>query len=146
MELGVKRIFKKQNYTIGRFYIDSLSICNTLEPPIRELIDWNNDGDFNDSGEGKIYGKTAILPGRYKVSIRWWNKHQKWIPVLRNVKGFDYIYIHGVATVKDTLGCIGVGENTKIGILENGPYWSNYITQKVQEAIENKEEVWITII
>jgi hypothetical protein len=38
-----------------------------------------------------------------------------------------------------------VGKNTKIGRLENGPYYAAKITELVQEAINNKEDVFITI-
>ncbi len=145
MELGVYRKYFKSTYTIGRFSIDGVTICNTLEDPVRELNDINHDEDFNDLGEGKIYGETAIPCGRYKVEIVWWKKHQRYIPVLKDVPGFTGILIHSVATAKDTEGCIGVGENKEKGRLINGPYWSTYITQKIQEAINNKEEIWITI-
>jgi hypothetical protein len=38
-----------------------------------------------------------------------------------------------------------VGENKAIGRLVNSLYWSAFITGKCMEAIENKEEIWITI-
>lgn len=144
MELGVSRKFKKPNYTIGRFF-NGQYVCDTLEPPVRELIDKNGDNDFNDPGEGKIYGHTAIPVGRYRVKMHWWGKHQKWVPEICEVPGFQGVLIHSVASVKDTLGCIGVGKNSKIGHLENGPFYANKITEMVQDAINKSEEVWITI-
>jgi hypothetical protein len=145
MELGVFRKYPKELYTIGRFSIDGSTICNTLEPPVRELHDLNHDGDFDDPGEGKIYGHTAIPCGRYKVGIMYRKDHKKYYPILEDVTGFVGILIHSVATVEDTEACIGVGENKSPGRLENGLYWSAFITQKVKEAIENKEPVFITI-
>jgi hypothetical protein len=145
MELGVFRKYLKQTYTIGQFSIDGMVVCNTLEDKIRELHDLNHDGDFDDPGEGKIYGETAIPCGRYEVQLVWWPKHKMYVPLLKDVPGFKGVLIHGVATDKDTEGCIGVGENKIIGVLINGPYWRAFITKKIQEAIDNKEEVWITI-
>jgi hypothetical protein len=145
MELGDYRKFLNPIYTIGRFSIDGQVICNTLEPPVRELHDINHDGDFDEPGEGKIYGHTAIPCGRYKVTLEWFERHGKFQPMLNNVTGFTEIFIHSVATVKDTMACIGVGENTSKGRLTNGLYWSAYITAAVQKAIDEKEDVWITI-
>ena len=53
-------------FTMGRIYDGVEFLCSTLEDPVRELIDLNDDGDFNDPGEGKIYGQTAI-PAASKV-------------------------------------------------------------------------------
>lgn len=145
MELCVRRIFFKDTYTIGNFYIDSKWLCNTLEDKVRELNDINHDGDFDDEGEGKVCGQTAIPCGRYKVELAWWPKHQKFAPIIKDVPGFTGILIHSGTTAKDTEGCILVGENRIKGGLVNGPFYSTYITQQVQEAINSKEEVWITI-
>ena len=145
MELGIQRRFLKPNYTVGRFYIDSQYFCDTLEDKVRELNDKNKDGDFMDEGEGKIMKETAIPAGRYKVGIAWWSKHQKDVPILYGVPGFSGILIHSGSTQKDTEGCILVGKNSQIGRLTNGPYYALQITQKIQEAIKNKEDVFITI-
>jgi len=144
MELGVYRKFKNPLYTIGKFSIDGISICDTLEPPVRNLNDYNHDGDFDDKGEGKVYGNTAIPPNRYKVHLVWWKKHMRFVPEIQGVPGFTDIYIHSVGTVKDTMGCVGVGNNTAKGRLTNGPYWATVITQKIEEAIKDNEEIWVT--
>ena len=60
MELKQVRKFKGDKYTISDFYIDGVKICNICEDPVRVLIDKNKDGDFDDAGEGKVYGDTAI--------------------------------------------------------------------------------------
>lgn len=62
LEFEVIRKYLKDAYTVGTLY-DSLGIyypgryiCNTLEDKVRDLHDYNHDGDFNDLGEGKVYG------------------------------------------------------------------------------------------
>ena len=60
MELEVIRKYFKPTYTIGKFIVDMVKLCDTLEDPVRDLQDINHDGDFDDPGEGKIYGETAI--------------------------------------------------------------------------------------
>ena len=76
----------------------------------------------------KIYGETAIPTGIYKINITYSNKFGKrsWairfggkLPLIEDVKGFEGIRIHPGNTNKDTLGCILVGCNKKVGELIN---------------------------
>jgi hypothetical protein len=145
MEIGLHRKYFKDNYTIGRLFVDSQYFCDTLEDKTRDLKDLNHDGDFNDKGEGKIYGQTAIPCGRYKVQLHYWQKHHKEVPILMNVPGFTGILIHTGVTQKDTEGCILVGQNKQSGRLTNGPYYLVTLTEKIREALNDKEEVYITI-
>ena len=69
LELYIYRKHKLPNYTIGKFSADGKYLCDTCEDTVRELKDLNNDGDFDDPGEGKIYGRTAIPAGRYPVIV-----------------------------------------------------------------------------
>jgi len=145
MDLQVLRRFLCPTYTIGRFTIDSVYFCDTLEDKVRDLNDYNHDGDFDDSGEGKIYGETAIPAGRYKVIVSYSPKLKRRLPLLLDVPGFTGIRIHSLVTARGTEGCIGVGQNRKKGQLTNGPYFETTLVQRIDEAIKNKEEVFITI-
>ncbi len=144
MELTLTRKYLKDTYTIGVLEINNAYFCDTLEDKVRTLIDVDHDGDFNDPAEGKIYGKTAIPYGKYKVTIAFWKKHKKFIPLLHDVPGFKGILIHSGATESDTLGCILVGKNKIKGGLVDGIKYSDELTKKIREALR-KEEVWITI-
>ena len=64
MEIKVDRKWKKEKYTIGRLYIDGEFICNTIEDTDRGL---SQDMSEEEIKSKKIYGKTAIPTGRYKV-------------------------------------------------------------------------------
>jgi hypothetical protein len=150
LELEVYRKWLLPDYTIGKFlyrYSDEKTnniLCDTLEDPIRELVDKNNDGDFNDPGEGKVYGDTAIPCGRYEVELWFWKKYGKEYPRLKGVKGFSGILIHSVVDKEDTLGCIGVGLNKIKGQLVDGRLYSTIITEMVRKAKLNYR-VFITI-
>ena len=132
MEIEVRRRHFKDTYTIGRIFIDKEPFCETLEDPIRDLKDLNHDGDFDDKGEGKIYGQTAIPCGKYQVIVSYSPKFKKRLPELLKVPGFTGIRIHSGTNAKHTEGCILVGENRVKGKLTNGPYYVTTLIQKLE--------------
>lgn len=142
MEIELIRRHLKKEYTIGKLFIDKAPFCDTLEDVVRDLSDYNHDGDFSDSGEGKIYGQTAIPAGRYQVIVSYSPKFGKRLPELLKVPGFQNIRIHNGADAKHTDGCILVGENKMRGKLINGPYYQTRLVQMIDEA---EERVFITI-
>jgi hypothetical protein len=144
LELDIIRNFFHEQYTIGWFYADGVRWCNTMEDVVRTLIDKNNDGDFTDEGEGKIYGQTAIPYGRYKVIVTDSPKLGRRLPLLLNVPGFTGIRIHFGKNAKWSEGCPLVGENNKRGELEN-PDWINKIIKIIDQATKEGKETWITI-
>jgi hypothetical protein len=145
LEFILIRRYFKDTYTIGKIFTDQIPICDTLEDRVRELHDINHDNDFDDSGEGKIYGQTAIPCGRYRIIMVYWRKHDRMAPMLLDVPGFKGILIHRGATDKDTEGCILVGENKIKGGLINSKYHVAQIEEMINEALSEKKEVWITI-
>jgi hypothetical protein len=154
MELNLElyRKYLKETYTIGNLTdVDGVlypgrHICNTLEDVVRDLSDYNHDGDFDDPGEGKIYGETAIPAGRYEVRMVWWQKHKGYYPMLHDVPGFTGILIHSGTSQKDTLGCILVGENKIKGGLVNSAFWSSDLKIKLGEFLKDKKnKCFITI-
>lgn len=146
MKIKVIRKYLLPTYTIGNMFIDDVFFSNTLEDTVRDLKDLNNDGDFMDSGEGKIYGQTAIPAGTYKVTLVYWKKRNGLIPLLLDVPGFTGILIHSGSNPLHTEGCILVGENKVKGGLINSKYYETEITKRIKTAIDNKESVWIEII
>jgi hypothetical protein len=145
MNLVLFRPWKQSTYTIGKLFIEQTFICNTLEPPVRELKDLNDDGDFDDPNEGKIYGSTAIPQGKYRIILTWSSKFKRILPLLVDVKGFEGIRIHPGNSVADTAACILPGENKERGRVINSTYWTNFIMGKISEAINRSENVFITI-
>ena len=145
MNLYLYRKIKKATYTIGKLYIGVEFQCNSLEDPVRDLIDLNDDGDFNDPDEGKIYGDTAIPAGKYRIKMAHSPTFNRPMPYLQNVYGFTGVMLHPGNSVSDTRGCILVGENTIQGRLVNSRAWSDLINSKITAAENNGEEVWIEI-
>lgn len=132
MEILVQRIAKRDDYTIGRLFVDGKYVCDTLEDKVREP-------------GVKVAGKTAIPAGRYRVIVNVSPKFGRELPRLLDVPGFEGILIHRGNTPEDTAGCILVGENRAKGKVLNSTPYELRLVQMVKEAIERKEEVWITV-
>lgn len=134
MLIEVKRLYKKDTYTIGVLMVDGEKFSDTLEDKVRDL-----------KSEKKIYGETAIPAGKYKVVMSMSSKFKRVMPYLENVPQFTGIMIHPGNTIKDTLGCILVGENKKKGQLVNSRKYSDELNKRINEAIERKEQVWVEV-
>lgn len=146
MELTLIRKHFNEEYTIGKLYADGKYLCDTLEDKVRELEDINHDGDFMDSGEGKIYGKTAIPCGRYRVTLIYSIKRKRQVPLINSVPGFVGILMHSGNDSEDTEGCVLVGENKQKGKVLNSRYHETVITNLIREAINKRnEKVYITL-
>lgn len=157
MKLVLKREHLKDDYTIGKLYINSVYFCDTLEDKVRDL---NKDGDLNDLGETKVYGKTAIPYGTYNITLDVASpKFSKYpfyrsicegkLPRLLNVPHFDGILIHVADGPKgaDLLeGCIGVGKNTIKGGLTEGKKTFENLYLALEEAKNKKEFITIEIV
>lgn len=145
MELTLIRKHFTNKYTIGKLYSDQEYITDTFEDTVRELYDINHDGDFDDSGEGKVYGKTAIPCGRYKILISHSAKLKRILPILLHVPGFVGIRIHGGRNETWTEGCILVGDNTIKGQLTNYGYWETTVLNMLQKEVSLGNKNYITI-
>lgn len=147
MELILERIAKRKTYTIGRLYIreqvmdeylpgyEDHYFCDTLEPTWRDYT----------NGAYKVKGRSAIPEGRYAVVISWSPKFKQWLPILLGVPKFEGIRIHAGNTAKDTEGCILVGKNKLVGQVVDSRIWLHRLKQKIVEAKDRDEAVWITV-
>ena len=104
MKLLLKRIALKDNYTIGKLYINDKYFCDTLEDAVRDV---------------KIKHQTAIPKGIYKVTLTASPRFKRILPRLHDVPEFTGVLIHRGNTIDDTSGCIVVGENKKKGMVLN---------------------------
>lgn len=146
MQLFLKRIAKKQSYTIGKLYINGEYFCDTLEDADRGL---KQTDSLTYIQRNKRPGITAIPTGTYPVfthvvSPKYSNfnkypyakPYQAKMPRLYNVPGFDGILIHAGNTSKDTDGCILVGENKEVGkVLNSQNTW-----KKLMDILLNSKD------
>lgn len=139
MELLLKRRFRGDKYTIGHLYVNGDYYCDVLEDTDRGL---SNDMSEEQIKKIKIYGKTAIPTGRYKVEVTYSPKFKRYLPILLNVKGFSGIRVHSGNTHEDTLGCLLVGFNKEKGKVLNSRVTSDKLTALLRNC---KEEISITI-
>lgn len=149
MELRLRRIAKRETYTIGRLYIDGEYFCDTLEDQDRGL----NQGMLLPVIRArKRAGATAIPTGRYRVTLGVQSPRFKskaaykfcdgYLPRLLNVIGFEGILIHIGNTAKDTEGCILVGRNTIVGMVTESRVTFNKLYERLKEA---KDMIYIKI-
>lgn len=146
MEILLKRIARRNDYTIGRLYIDNTYFCDTCE-----------DRDRLYFGEKKVMHKTAIPCGRYEItqdiiSPRFGSKEpyksvcKGCVPRLLNVPQFDGVLLHIGNSASDSSGCILVGKNKVVGmVLNSKSTWTTLMQKYLLPAKKKKEKIYITI-
>lgn len=153
MELKVKRVAKKEDYTIGKLYIDGVAFCDTLEDCDRGLT---QEMPLDDIKAKKIYGKTAIPKGTYDIDMNtvspkfkdrsWAKPYGGKIPRLVNVPGFDGILVHPLNNASESLGCIGVGKNSVKGMVtDSSRTFMTLMSKYLLPAKVKGEKITITI-
>ena len=138
MELKVKRFYKKSEYTIGKLYIDGVYFCDTVEDTDRGLSQSMSEEKILAI---KVYGKTAIPTGRYRVTLTYSNKFKRVLPLINAVKGFLGIRMHNGVNADSSLGCIIVGENK----IKGGVINSRATMERLMAKLKGQTEIYITI-
>lgn len=142
MKILVKRIAKRDTYTIGKMYLDGKYFCDTLEDTDRNLKQTNSISSIK---KVKIPNKTAIPSGTYELIVNMSPKFKRRLPRLLNVPGFDGILIHRGNTDKDTSGCILVGENKVIGKVINSTKYETKLVSILTERQNKGEAIEIEV-
>jgi hypothetical protein len=128
MNLFLKRQVKTKDFTLGELFIDGISFCMTVE-------------DMERMPGEKVYGKTAISAGSYKVIVNVSNRFKKEMPLLLNVANFEGVRIHAGNTAEDSHGCIIIGMIRTL----NGVGMSRIAFTKLMEKLKGQKEIKITI-
>lgn len=121
MELLLKREIKTIDFTLGTLFIDGVEFCKSVE-------------DMERLPSEKVFGKTAIPKGTYKVIINHSNHFNKDLPLLIGVENFEGVRIHSGNSASDSEGCIIIGMIRTI----NGVGMSRVAMQKFMERIKNQ--------
>lgn len=138
MKILVKRIAKKEKYTIGHLFINDEYFCDTIEDIDRGLDDSMTESEIK---KIKIKGKTAIPTGEYKLTIDYSPHFGKNCFHILNVKGFDGIRIHSGNDEEDSEGCLIVGQNKLVGKVIN----SKDTLAKLYKKTDNEKNIKIII-
>ena len=162
MEIILTRIAKRKVYTIGRLSIvermddeylagsKEMYFCDTLEPPVLEMkTTISMAAALRSPRKAQSLKPFAIPEGRYAVVISWSPKFKAWLPILLGGPDFNHLFkgirIHAGNTVEDTAGCILVGRNQIVCRVLESRKWVYELKQKIVEAKNKDEPVWLTI-
>lgn len=148
MKLLLKRIAKKNLYTIGKLYIDGKYFADTIEDKDRGL---KQTMPLEEITSIKVKNETAIPTGTYSVNMNivspkfkdrtWAKPYNGKIPRLINVPGFDGVLIHPGTDQNSTSGCIIVGQNKVVGRVIN----SQVTFKRLMSILPIKESITLTI-
>ena len=135
MHIRVVREPTKNDTTLGALFIDDHWQCHTLEDIIRPV------------GE-KIYGETAIPPGRYKLVLSMSNRFKRILPEVLAVPNFTGIRIHAGNTATDTHGCLLLGQtrNVEARSIGQSKLALEAFMTKITAVWDAKSELWITYV
>ena len=154
IELILKRNYLKENHTIGRLYVNGIPFCDTLEDTDRGL---SQEMPLEELKQKKIYGKTAIPKGTYKITMNQQSpkfstiKYYKnfcngYMPRLIDVPCFEGVLIHRGNCADATEGCILVGDNiSKGGLACSKDRWEQLMRLHLLPAKEKGIPITIEI-
>lgn len=154
MEIKIKRIAKRETYTIGKMYIDGVYVCDTLEDRDRGLKQTMTDAEIK---KIKVPNETAIPTGKYRLLLNikspkfsdrqfYAQTCNGYVPRIDNVPCYSGVLIHCGNTDKDSSGCILVGENKVVGkVINSQKTFTKLMSQYLTPAKNIGVRVNITI-
>ena len=152
LQLTLTRKYKCSDYTIGMMQVGSVVTSDTLEDKDRGLTDTMSVAAIK---LRKIFGKTAIPTGTYRVKLTystkfanrpWAKKYGGLVPEILDVKGFSGVRIHPGTDQYDTDGCPLVGENKVKGkVINSVEKYCALMNEYLIPAHRRNDEIWITI-
>lgn len=124
-----------ENFTPGRIFLDDVFFCHAVEDEDRKLED----------GGGKVYGKTAIPRGKYRLITSESPRFGRILPEVLKVPGFTGIRIHGGNTAEDSHGCILVGQEKRATGVGKSAAVVQRIIDTIDDAAELGIETWLEV-
>lgn len=142
MELVLTRTTRTANTTIGSLTHQGRHICFILEDFDRGL---HSGMELRHISRIKVYGKTCIPTGRYRVVLTYSPRFKTNMPLLQQVPGYSGIRIHPGNTAANTEGCLLPGTSTGRDRVNQSRIAYNALLQLMQTAWAARESVFITI-
>ena len=159
MKLKLKRIAKKEKYTIGRLMMQDKQngewvwLADTIEDRDRGLDQSMSEANI---AVIKVKHQTAIPTGKYEIDMNTVSgvfvKKPLYkdfcggkVPRLKYVKGFSGILIHSGTDQDSSSGCIIVGQNKVVGKVINS--WATFkrVYMVLRRAANNGERITLTV-
>ena len=154
MKLLVKRVAKKNKYTVGKLYVNGNYFCDTIEDKDRGLDQSMTEANIL---KLKVNHETAIPTGTYEIVMNVvsgsFSKKQLYkefcggkVPRLKYVKGFSGILIHSGTDQDSSSGCIIVGQNKVVGKVINS--WETFkkLYTTLKKASDNGEKITLNVV
>ena len=134
MHLDLKRTTHTKESTIGELFVDEVFECFVLEDIVRPVA------------APKVYGKTAIPAGSYRVLVTMSNRFRRLMPLLVNLPGGDIhfgsqriddcgVRIHSGNTAADTEGCLLLGLDKKVDFVGRSRDAYSRFFPRLQDAV-----------
>lgn len=152
LELTITRSEYGGTYTMGKMRVDGMLFGDSIEPKSRHL---SSDMPLDQIKEGKVYGKTAIPTGRYRLEWRvsptlkdrpYAKKYDGKFPYLVAVPAWTDVMIHPFNYGPESRGCIAVGERRSPGVLAHATRgYEDLMDYYLVPAFHRGQEVYVTV-
>lgn len=149
MDIILERKVHNPDSTEGNLWIKPFGgewkwFCHVIEDVVRA-----KPGEWKK--ELKVYAKTAIPYGRYRVKVTWSPKFKRQLTQIIAVPDFEGIRIHNGTSEKSSAGCPIISYKNDDGPdgirnrIINDPDAMNDLVNMI-EAVQDKEQVHIEIV
>lgn len=133
MKLKLERKILTAISTIGQLSVDGVPECWILEDTVRPA-------------GTKVFGKTAIPAGTYKIMISMSPRFKRPLPLLIGVPNFEGIRIHPGNIAEDTEGCLLTGTSKGPNRVFESVKAFDKLFPKVEAAVRAGDEVTIEVV
>ena len=113
--------------------------------PERECFILEDEDRKLEAGGKKIFGKTAIPRGRYRIVKDWSPKYSRMMAHLLGVREFEGIRIHPGHDARDTEGCLIPGQEKVKDHVRKSKIAYDALMAKLDAIWAKGDEIWITI-
>jgi hypothetical protein len=146
MQIRIVRRPSAKGATLSTWYVDGQPVCVGVEDVVRG------------GAEAKVFGKTAIPAGTYRVVVTMSNRFKRRLPLLINVPGGTIrfgtnliddcgVRIHPGNTAADTEGCLlpGTSFGADGASVTASKAAFDRLFLRIEQAVANRTPITLTI-